>query len=99
MPPRFAEIFCIMKRNAVYLVLPVCSTTIQPRGKKVRSAISFAINIDPIKVMYMRARKQLLRSLNFATIRLARRVKKFTDLKAQTTASTEKRQESVLKSK
>ena len=49
-PPRFAAMFCIIKVNAMYLCLPVLERTKYPSGRKVRSAISFAMSIEPIKV-------------------------------------------------
>ena len=49
-PPRFAAMFCIMKVNAIYFSFPVEVRTKYPSGKKVKSAISLAISIEPKKV-------------------------------------------------
>ena len=51
MPPRFAAMFCITNVNAMYFCLPVVVSTKYPSGRKVRSAISLAISIEPIKVI------------------------------------------------
>ena len=51
MPPRLAAMFCMIKVKIMYLRLPVEDSTRKPRGRKVRSAMSFAISIEPRKVM------------------------------------------------
>ena len=50
-----------MKVNAIYFCLPVVVKTRKPSGKKVKSAISFAISIEPINVIYTNA-KTLIRA-------------------------------------
>ena len=47
MPPRFAAMFCMIKVRAVSFLLPQESSTKYPSGKKVMSAMSFAMTIDP----------------------------------------------------
>ena len=64
-----------------------------------RSAMSLAISIEPMNVMYTSAITHIRRFPNFLTIFLASMKKKLTFLSAHTTASTQKRQVSVLKSK
>ena len=70
-PPRFAAIFCIIKVNAIYFSLPVVVSTRKPRGRKVSRAISFAISIEPIKVIYTSARILIRAFLNKITTFLA----------------------------
>ena len=50
-PPKLAAIFCIIKVNAIYLLFPVEVKTNRPNGRKVSSAISLAMSIEPIKVI------------------------------------------------
>ena len=98
-PPRFAAMFCIMKVNAIYFRFPVDSRTKKPSGRNVRSAISFAISIEPIKVMQTSAITAMRRFPVQTTIFRETKVKKPMFLRAQTTASVQKRQVSVLRSK
>ena len=63
------------------------------------SAISFAIIIDPIKVMTISIINSERKFPAKVTSFLAKIVKNFMFLKAQTTAKVIKRQEGVLKSK
>ena len=98
-PPKFAAMFCIIKVNAIYFCLPVVDKTRYPRGRNVSNAISFAINIEPIKVTYASANTHERADLNNNTIFCANTKKKRIFLNAHTTASTQNRQVSVLKSK
>ena len=98
-PPRFAAIFCMIKVNAMYFVFPVEERTKYPRGKKVKSAISLAMSIEPKKVTYESAKTQARAFLKSPTIFSAKMVKKDIFFKAQTTAKTQKRQVSVFQSK
>ena len=50
-PPRFAAMFCIMNVKHIYFSFFVLERTKYPRGRKVSSAISLAISIEPINVM------------------------------------------------
>ena len=70
-----------------------------PSGKKVISAISLAIIIEPIKVITISSKNSERRFPASNTSFLARIVKNLMFLKAQTTAKVRKRQDSVLKSK
>ena len=70
-----------------------------PSGKNVRSAISFAMSIDPIKVMYTSASIAERILPVSATILRAINVKKRMFFSAQMTASVQNRHDSVLKSK
>ena len=47
MPPRFAAMFCMMNTKAVSFLFPHDSSTKNPRGRKVTSAMSFAMIIEP----------------------------------------------------
>ena len=67
-PPKFAAIFCIIKVNAICFFLPAASNTKYPNGKKVKSAISLAISILPIKVTYTKAKTHARKFLNLLTI-------------------------------
>ena len=98
-PPRFAAIFWIMKMGAIYFSFPVEEREIYPSGKNVKRAISLAKNIEPIKVIYTSARASVRVFPVSATIFLAVIVKKRMFLSAHITASVQKRQVSVLKSK
>ena len=98
-PPRLAAMFCIIKVNAMYFFLPVEDKTKYPSGRKVKSAMSLAINIEPIKVIYASARIEARVFLKILTIFCAKKKKKRMFFKAQTTASTQKRQVSVFQSK
>ena len=71
-PPRFAAMFCIIKVNAIYLFLPVVLRTYSPKGKNVSSAISLAMSIEPIKVIYTSARTAIRIFLKICMIFLAR---------------------------
>ena len=71
-PPRFAAMFCIMNVNAIYFVFFVVVRTKYPSGKNVSSAISFAISIDPMNVMYTSARTAIRAFLKSCTTFLAR---------------------------
>ena len=55
-PPRFAAMFCMIKVKAIYFCLPVELSTKNPRGRKVNRAMSLAMSMEPIKVIYTRAR-------------------------------------------
>lgn len=99
MPPKFADMFCKTKRYAIYFSFFVTERAKYPRGKKVISAISFAIIIEPIKVMIIRSKNKERRLPASVTSFLARIVKNLIFLRAQTTAKVKKRQERVLKSK
>ena len=79
--------------------MPVEEREIYPSGRNVKRAISFARNIEPIKVIYTSARASVRVLPVRATIFLAVMVKKRMFLRAQITASVQKRQVSVLKSK
>ena len=70
-----------------------------PSGKKVMSAISFAIIIEPINVIIMSKRNSDRRFPAKLTSFRARIVKNLMFLKAQTTAKVKNRHERVLKSK
>ena len=70
-----------------------------PSGKKVIRAISFAIIIEPIKVMTISSKNSERRLPESFTIFLARIVKKSIFLKAQTTAKVINKQVRVLRSK
>ena len=50
-PPRFAAIVWSINTYAMYFFLPELSRTKYPSGRNVRSAMSFAMNIEPMKVM------------------------------------------------
>ena len=43
--------FCMTKVKAIYFCWPDTVRTRYPRGRKVSSAMSFAISIEPRKVM------------------------------------------------
>ena len=47
MPPKLAAIFCMIKVKAVSFLFPHESSTKYPRGKKVMSAMSLAMIIEP----------------------------------------------------
>ena len=98
-PPRFAEIFCKINRYAIWLSFLVTERAKYPRGKKVISAISFAISIEPINVIDISIINRLLRLPVIRTSFLARIVKNFIFLRAQTTAKVKNRQARVLQSK
>ena len=98
-PPRFAAIFCIIKMGAINFSLPVAESERYPRGKKVKSAMSLARNIEPIKVIYTSAKASVRVLPVSVTIFLAVIVKKRMFFNAQITASVQKRQVNVLKSK
>ena len=51
MPPRFAAMFCIMNVNGMYFSFPVVVSTRYPSGRNVRSAMSFAMSMEPMNVM------------------------------------------------
>ena len=70
-----------------------------PSGKKVKSAISFAMSIEPINVMYTRASIAVRILPVRATILRAINVKKRMFFSAQMTASVQKRHDSVFRSK
>ena len=99
MPPRFAAIFCIINVNAIYFCFPVLLSTRKPSGRNVSSAMSLAMSIEPMNVIYTSASTLMRAVLKKCTILRAITKKKFMSLSAQTTASTQKRQLSVLKSK
>ena len=60
--------FCIIKVNAIYLVFFVVESTKYPRGKNVRSAMSLAMSMEPMKVIYTRPRTLILAFLKSWTI-------------------------------
>ena len=99
MPPKFAAIFCMINVNAIYFFFPAEESTKYPSGKKVKSAISLAMSIEPKKVIYTSAKIEARVFLKSNTILRAKTVKKEIFRKAQTTANTQKRQVSVFKSK
>ena len=72
MPPRLAAIFCMMKVNAMYFSFPVDVSTRYPSGRNVSSAMSFAISMEPINVMYTSASTLIRAFLHKRTIRSAR---------------------------
>ena len=71
-PPRLAAIFCMIKVNAMYFPLPVVDRTNSPRGRNVKSAMSFAISMEPMNVMYTSTRMLIRAFLKTMTIFLAR---------------------------
>ena len=66
-PPKFAAIFCIINVTAIYFSLCVAVRTKYPSGRKVSSAMSLAISIEPINVMYTSARTLARAFLNSRT--------------------------------
>ena len=70
-PPRFAAIFCIINVNAIYFSFFVVVSTKYPSGRNVKSAISFAISIEPINVIYTSAKTAKRAFLKYCTIFLA----------------------------
>ena len=88
-----------MKRYAMCFSLFVEESARYPNGKKVIRAISFAIIIEPIKVMQIRVINKVLRLPVIKTIRLARIVKNLMFLNAHTTAKVRNKQTSVFQSK
>ena len=98
-PPRFADIFCKTKRYAMYFCCFATESAKYPRGKKVISAISFAIIIEPMKVMIISNKNSERKFPDKLTSFLAKMVKNLIFLNAQTTANVKNKQESVLKSK
>ena len=55
----------------MYFCLPVELSTRYPKGKKVKSAISLAISMEPIKVMYTNTRIAIRALRKYWTIFLA----------------------------
>ena len=98
-PPRLAEIFCNINRYAIYFSFLVTDKAKYPRGKKVISAISLAIIIEPKKVMVISIKKSVRKLPVIKTKRLAKMVKNLMFLKAQITASVKNKQASVFQSK
>ena len=99
MPPRLAEIFCRTNRYAIYFSCFVTLSAKYPSGKKVISAISFAIIIEPIKVIIISNKNNERRFPAKPTSFRAKIVKNLMFLNAHTTANVKNRQERVLKSK
>ena len=97
-PPRLAEKFCMIKRNARSRPRSAESRIIAPSGRKVSSAMSLTMNMELKKVIAHSARQQLRAVEKRATSFRARTPKKPTLFSAFITASTENRQASVLKS-
>ena len=91
--------FCMMKVKIIYFCCPEDLRTKYPSGKKVSSAISLAISIEPTNVIMTIVITARRMSPVSATIRRAIIVKKLISLRAHITASVQKRQVSVLKSK
>ena len=71
MPPKFAAIFCMIKVNAMYFSFCVEDSTKSPSGRNVSSAISFAISIEPMNVIYTSINTHILAFLNCCTTFLA----------------------------
>ena len=51
MPPRLAAMFCKINTVATSSFLPAVEKTKYPRGRKVISAISLAMSMEPMKVI------------------------------------------------
>ena len=98
-PPKFADTFCSTKRYAIYFSSFITDRAKYPSGKKVISAISLAIIIDPIKVIIISSKKNDRKlPAKFTSLR-AKVVKKAIFLNAHTTANVKNKQDRVLKSK
>ena len=98
-PPRFAEIFCKTKRYAIYFSCFITESAKYPSGKNVISAISFAIIIEPMKVMVISSIKSERIFPAKVTSFRAKIVKNLMFLKAHITARVKNKQERVFKSK
>ena len=71
-PPKLAAIFCIINVNAIYRFLFAVDNTKYPSGRNVRRAMSLAINMEPMKVMYTNAKMLLRVVLNICITFFAR---------------------------
>ena len=89
----------MIKTNAVSFLLPHDSSTKYPSGRKVTSAMSFAMIIEPKKVTNTSASVILRMFLKRRTMTSASHTKKRIFLNAATTASVQNRHASVLQSK
>ena len=67
-PPRFAAMFCIIKVKAIYFSFLVVVSTKYPSGKKVKSAMSLAMSIEPINVINISVKMQIRAFFTFLTI-------------------------------
>ena len=98
-PPKFADMFCKIKRYGMYFSCFATLTVKYPSGKKVISAISFAIIIEPIKVMIIsiknNPRRLPVNKTSFRSII----VKNLMFLNAQITAKVRNKQANVVQSK
>lgn len=98
-PPRLADTFCKTKRYAIYFSSFITERAKYPKGKKVISAISLAIIIEPIKVIIINIKKRDRIFPERRTSFLARMVKNLIFRRAQTTARVKNKQDKVLRSK
>ena len=97
-PQRLAAQFCRMNRSAVCFSCPVEERTNQPSGKKVNKAVSLVRSIEPNMVITTSAVHTPRTVEKVCTIRWERAEKICRSRKAPTTASTQNRQASVLRS-